>query len=198
MAKINLLPIDLSPKSDLARLANIIKKLTIVASAIFLVLGLAAAGFLIVMTFQADNLVKENQALTARISAFNQEEQSLVLVKDRVKKAQTIMAERKLESELADISPLGQEVMDSLRSSIYKTRIPAGLPEGVGVGNKTGEYHGYLNDAAIVFHDDLTYVICVLSYGARGDQVPAARSNVHNSSRSGPPPCRRRRSRRES
>jgi hypothetical protein len=80
--------------------------------------------------------------------------------------------------QLADISPLGQEVIDFLRSSIYKTRIPAGLPEGVGVGNKTGDYQGYLNDAAIVFLDDLTYVLCVLSYGAQGDYVHAEASRL--------------------
>lgn len=80
--------------------------------------------------------------------------------------------------QLADISPLGQEVIDFLRGSIYKTRIPAGLPEGVAVGNKTGDYQGYLNDAAIVFHDDLTYVLCVLSYGAQGGHVHAEASRL--------------------
>ncbi len=105
MAKINLLPIELSPKSDLARLAKLMKRITIAGSVVFLVLGLAAASFLIVMTFEADSLVKENQALMVQIESFNQEEQGLVLVKDRVKKAEAIVSERRVEPELSRVSP---------------------------------------------------------------------------------------------
>ncbi|MEW6554648.1 MAG: serine hydrolase [Actinomycetota bacterium] len=69
----------------------------------------------------------------------------------------------------AAADPLGQEIVGFLRRSIYKSRIPAGLPAGVDVGNKTGDYGGYLNDAAVVFEGDVTYFLCVLSSGASGD-----------------------------
>jgi beta-lactamase class A len=80
--------------------------------------------------------------------------------------------------QLADTNPLGQEVVDFLEKSIYKTRIPAGRPEGTAVGNKTGDYQGYLNDAAFVFLDDLTYVVCVLSCGAPGDRIHVEASRL--------------------
>jgi beta-lactamase class A len=83
--------------------------------------------------------------------------------------------------QFAAANPLGQEVIDFLRRSIYKSRIPAGLPAGVEVGNKTGEYGAYLNDAAVVFEGDVTYLLCVLSSGASGDagHVEVSR-NVYN------------------
>jgi len=74
--------------------------------------------------------------------------------------------------------PLGQEVLTFLRASIYKSRIPAGLPAGVDVGNKTGDYGGSLNDAAIVMLDDATYILCILSSGAPGDSVHATVSRL--------------------
>jgi len=80
--------------------------------------------------------------------------------------------------QFAAADPLGEEVIGYLRDSIYKNRIPAGLPQGVEVGNKTGDYEGYMNDAAIVYLEDLTYVICFLSHGAPGDRVAAEASRL--------------------
>ena len=80
--------------------------------------------------------------------------------------------------QFADTNPLGQEVVDFLRDSVYKSRIPAGLPDGVPVGNKTGDYLGCINDAAIVFMEDLTYIICILSSGASGDHVHTEASGL--------------------
>ncbi len=65
--------------------------------------------------------------------------------------------------EFAAVNPLGEEVVGFLEESVFKSRIPAGLPDGVRVGNKTGDYQGCRNDAAVIFLDDLTYVFCVLS-----------------------------------
>ena len=86
----------------------------------------------------------------------------------------TVMARTK---RFAEANPLGQEVLSFLRKSIYKSRIPAGLPEGVDVGNKTGDYEGYMNDAAIIM-GDVEYVLCVLSSGAAGDGVHASISRM--------------------
>jgi len=66
-------------------------------------------------------------------------------------------------------NPLGQEVIQFLKDDIYRTRIPAGVPSYVPVGNKTGDYAGYMNDMAIVFTEDTPYILVVLSYAASGD-----------------------------
>ena len=42
-------------------------------------------------------------------------------------------------------------------------KIPAGLPEGVLCGNKTGEMDSTQNDAAIVYSDACDYILVVLS-----------------------------------
>ena len=44
-------------------------------------------------------------------------------------------------------------------------KIPAGLPEGVLCGNKTGEMDTTENDAAIIYGDECDYILVVLSGG---------------------------------
>ena len=73
----------------------------------------------------------------------------------------------------AEENPLGQEVLDFLRENEFKSRIPAGLPPGTDVGDKTGDYEGYSNDAAFIILDDLDYILCILANGAPGDHVHA-------------------------
>lgn len=80
--------------------------------------------------------------------------------------------------QFAQTDPLGQEVVAFLEESTFKSRIPAGLPPGVVAGNKTGDYQGCMNDAAIVFLGDLTYVLCVLSRNGAGDRVHAEVSRL--------------------
>jgi len=80
--------------------------------------------------------------------------------------------------QLAATDPLGEEVITYLEESTLNSGIPAGLPEGVAVGNKTGNFEGYNNDAAVVFLDDLTYVLCVMSRGAPGFSVHAEASRL--------------------
>jgi beta-lactamase class A len=80
--------------------------------------------------------------------------------------------------QFAAVDPLGQEVITYLKESRMKSRIPAGLPAGVEVGNKTGDYQGCYNDVAIVFLDDLTYVLCVLSKDGSYDSVHSEASRL--------------------
>jgi beta-lactamase class A len=80
--------------------------------------------------------------------------------------------------QFAETDPLGREVVTYLEESTLNSGIPAGLPESVAVGNKTGNYQGYYNDAAVVFLDGLTYVFCVMSGGAPGFSVHAEASRL--------------------
>jgi beta-lactamase class A len=82
-----------------------------------------------------------------------------------------IILERTLR--FAEENPLGQEVLGFLRGNTCRSRIPAGLPPGTDVGDKTGDYEGYSNDAAVIFLDDLDYILCILANGAPGDGVHA-------------------------
>lgn len=53
------------------------------------------------------------------------------------------------------------EAMMLKQDTRYK--IPAGLPEGVEVGNKTGEMDTVENDIAIIYGEKSDYILCVLS-----------------------------------
>jgi len=71
--------------------------------------------------------------------------------------------------DFAAADPLGEEIIQAMKDDIYRSRIPAGISGGVEVGNKTGDYAGYMNDSAIVFTEDSPYLLVILSYGASGD-----------------------------
>ena len=55
------------------------------------------------------------------------------------------------------------EIENLMLNQHTRYKIPAGLPEGVEAGNKTGEMDTVENDAAIVYGDYSDYILCVLS-----------------------------------
>ena len=56
-------------------------------------------------------------------------------------------------------------ILDHMKHQVTKYKIPAGVPSGVTVANKTGELSDVANDAAIVYSSGGTYVLVVLSQG---------------------------------
>lgn len=54
-------------------------------------------------------------------------------------------------------------VLGYMNQQQRRSKIPAGLPAGVTVGNKTGELSNVENDAAIIYSGNGTYVLCVMS-----------------------------------
>lgn len=54
-------------------------------------------------------------------------------------------------------------VLGYMNQQQRRGKIPAGIPEGVLVGNKTGELSDVENDAAIVYSGNGSYVLCVMS-----------------------------------
>jgi beta-lactamase class A len=56
-----------------------------------------------------------------------------------------------------------QEMLELLFAQTRTAKIPAGLPSGTKVANKTGELTDTENDVAIVFASNTDYVICVIS-----------------------------------
>ncbi len=55
------------------------------------------------------------------------------------------------------------EMESMLLAQSTRHKIPAGLPDGVLCGNKTGEMSGTENDAAIIYSDHCDYILVVLS-----------------------------------
>ena len=68
-------------------------------------------------------------------------------------------------------------LLSDLRAQTRTSKIPAGVPRGVRTANKTGELTYVQNDAAIVFSDACTYILCVMSDGvAAGTAVENIKS----------------------
>jgi beta-lactamase class A len=64
----------------------------------------------------------------------------------------------------AAVSPAASEEMAFLLlGQRIRNRIPAGVPQGVPVANKTGDWDDAAHDAAIVYAPSVTYVMVVLS-----------------------------------
>lgn len=58
---------------------------------------------------------------------------------------------------------VSNEIEQMMLNQNTRYKIPAGLPEGVLCGNKTGEMDSTENDAAVVYGDDCDYILVVLS-----------------------------------
>lgn len=56
-----------------------------------------------------------------------------------------------------------KKMLSFLKSQKRRWKIPAGIPKGVTVANKTGETNSTTHDAAIVYSKGADYIICVMS-----------------------------------
>ena len=72
--------------------------------------------------------------------------------------------------------PYGEDMMNLLKQQERRGKIPAGVPQGVVVANKTGELDFVENDAAVVFKDNCPYILCVMSENVR--DASAARQTI--------------------
>ncbi len=70
----------------------------------------------------------------------------------------SLMARRKLVDEWSS-----NEMISILEGQEINTLIPEPLPEDVTIAHKTGSLHDTLNDAGIVYADDASYVIAVMT-----------------------------------
>lgn len=56
------------------------------------------------------------------------------------------------------------KMLSFLKQQQRRSKIPAGVPTGVTVANKTGETDDYTHDAAIVYSKGARYIICVMAH----------------------------------
>ena len=57
------------------------------------------------------------------------------------------------------------EIEQMMLEQATRFKIPRGVPEGVEVGNKSGETSDTANDAAVVYGPTADYILVVLSHG---------------------------------
>lgn len=62
-------------------------------------------------------------------------------------------------------------MLSLLKQQTYRYKIPAGVPSGVTVANKTGEFEQFQHDAAIVYGQKTPYVICIFSEDSNANSI---------------------------
>lgn len=92
--QINLIPEKrqgASPKTPLSRMLN---KISVILVVIFVLLIAAGGGFWFIKNQELEQVTARNQELKNEVLALQQNEESLVLLRDRLDKAQGILADR--------------------------------------------------------------------------------------------------------
>ena len=56
-----------------------------------------------------------------------------------------------------------ERILKSMKQQTHRAKIPAGIPKGVTIANKTGELETVENDAAIVYTDKCDYILVVMA-----------------------------------
>jgi len=69
-----------------------------------------------------------------------------------------------------------EEILKFMKEQERTGKLPAGIPQGIVVANKTGELDDTENDVAIVYGEKADYVVCVMA-GALGNTA-SARSRI--------------------
>lgn len=70
------------------------------------------------------------------------------------------------------VSPeLDEQMLELLKQQTRRAKIPAGVPNGVVVANKTGENSKVEFDAAIVFSPNCDYILCICATDLKGVDV---------------------------
>lgn len=92
MVDINLLPTDIAPKSPVNRAANLIKRIAIYGAVALIVFLLGIGGYIVYLQSQIRSSVSNQAELENSIRLLEQAEQSLVLLKDRIRRANTVLA----------------------------------------------------------------------------------------------------------
>lgn len=76
-----------------------------------------------------------------------------------------------LEDLLAGKRAGSEHLLNLMANQYYTHKIPALLPDSLKTANKTGELDAVQNDAAIIYADDLTYILCIQWDGYKGDEL---------------------------
>lgn len=106
MVTINLLPKDLTPKESLVKLANTLKRASIIGFIALIVLALALLGGFAVLSRQLTTSSDDQSSLKSKIVALETTEQRLVLVKDRLERIDHVFAIDTASDEIEQLDKL--------------------------------------------------------------------------------------------
>jgi hypothetical protein len=114
MVSINLLPSDLKPTGYVLRLAANVKKGVVIGFILLLFSISVAVAFFIFLTSQLNKSKENKNQLVTQITALEQTEQKLFLIKDRLGKISKVLASESVTEEVV----LLEELLNNLPSGI--------------------------------------------------------------------------------
>ena len=106
MPVINLLPKDLVPREGVLKTASVLKKVLIIGFTGLIILIVSLIAVFLVLSGRYDDSIDRQKELKNQISALEQTEVRLVLVKDRLVKANQVLALDSAESEMTSLDSL--------------------------------------------------------------------------------------------
>lgn len=124
--KVNLLPPEYSVSGSLAKALKTLRNLNVIFLGAFIVFVMAVGGFLIFSTIQVNSLTEKEELLKSQITAQQQSEQQLVLLKDRISKVVALKSVASAQSNFEKIDPFvsgitGESVLTELDIDSKKT-----------------------------------------------------------------------------
>ena len=127
MAALNLLPKDLTPKQGVVKVAAFIKKIDMIGFSVLIATLVVLIGLYFYINSKVEESKTRQENLKIEISALEQTEVRLVLVKDRLKKANVILSANTAKDEvtnlksLTSILPEGAEITKSNLTQVNTT-----------------------------------------------------------------------------
>lgn len=107
---INLIPVDIAPKSSVAKIANFLKTASAVGLTIFILAGFGLTSFYLLNYFQLRGSLTRADNLKGAIASLQKTEADLVLVRDRLSKVKTVLSAESADQNLEAIATLFKQV----------------------------------------------------------------------------------------
>jgi len=119
MSTINLLPKDLTPKQGVVKVTELVKKIDIIGFSVLIAALVILIGLYFYINGKIDESKIRQENLKVEISALEETEVRLVLVKDRLQKAESVLSQDTAKDEIINLNsvtkilPEGVEIIQS-------------------------------------------------------------------------------------
>ncbi len=122
MPAINLLPKDLTPREGVLKTATVLRKVLIIGFIGLIVLIVSLIAVFFILSGRFDRSIERQNDLKKQISALEQTEVRLVLVKDRLAKAKEVLALDSAEPETESLDSLINIIPDGVGISLVSLK----------------------------------------------------------------------------
>jgi hypothetical protein len=106
MQAINLLPKDLTPKKSILKLSVAVRKTSLIGFSILLIGIIVSVGVIYMLTRQTNSSKLRQKELIDRIVSYEQTEHQLILIKDRLGKADLVLERNTAMTEIGNFDQL--------------------------------------------------------------------------------------------